>query len=171
MIDLDDLASAVGLPEDAAQILAYRAVIGLQRRHSPGVHLEIDVQDRRSREQLAWRQRERSAALYQDMNRVTEEGAEAIALAVACTRGGWRVERRLQSRLAEGADWLLGSVVSGAKLVLEVSGTDEGDIAALLARKLTQARGSPFAATAQPGACVVSFLEPSATVWIDESAR
>ena len=126
-IDLDVPASAVGMPEEAADILGYRAVVALQRRHSPGVHLAVMVENERSFEQLQWRQRDRSAALYQDMNRVTEEGAEAIALALACSRGGWRVQRRLQSRMAEGADWLLRDATTGATLLLEVAGTDEGE--------------------------------------------
>jgi hypothetical protein len=39
----------------------------------------------------------------EDFNRTTEEGAEALALALAGRRCGWTVKRRLQARLSEGA--------------------------------------------------------------------
>ena len=102
---------------------------------------------------------------------MTEEGAEAIALALASSRCAWGVERRLQSRLAEGADWLLVNASDGSRIVLEVGGTDEQDPARLLARKIEQARRSPFSSRGTPAACVVRFLEPSAILWSDDGPR
>lgn len=171
MIDLDALADAVGLPAEAAGVLAYGAAIALQRRHQPGARLAAIVQGRDVSRQLHWRERDRTASLYQDINRVTEEGAEAIALALTCSHGPWRVKRRLQSRLADGADWLLADQTTGSRMVLEVGGTDEQELVPLLARKLDQAKRSPFSARSTPAACVVRFLEPSAILWSDDGPR
>ena len=171
MIDLEALADAAGLPEDAAAPLAHRAAVALERRHRPGVRLTGALRGAALDEELQWRPRSAEAAAYEDVNRVTEEGAEAIALSLACSRCSWRVERRLQSRLAEGADWLMRDVTTGASVVLEVGGTDVQDRAALLGRKIEQARRSPFAAYATPAACVVRFLEPSVELWTDDGPR
>jgi hypothetical protein len=99
---------------------------------------------------------------------VTEEGAEAIGLAVATSRGIWRVRRRLQARLAEGADWLMVDASTGATIVLEIGGTDEEALASILARKIRQARCSPFSERGTPAACVVRFLEPSVALVVDD---
>ena len=171
MIDLDALASALDLPEDTVAPLAHRAAVALERRHRPGVHLTGTVEGLTIDEQVRWRARTPGAAVYEDLNRVTEEGAEAIALALALLHRGWRVERRLQSRLAEGADWLLVDASSGSEIVLEVSGTDEQDLTVLFGRKLDQARRSPFAGVGTPAACVVRFLEPSAKLASDDGPR
>lgn len=100
-----------------------------------------------------------------------EEGAEAIALSLARSHRAWRIERRLQSRLSEGADWLMVDGSTGSDVVLEIAGTDEQDLAEVFARKIEQSRRSPFAAFATPAACVVRFLEPSATLWSDDGSR
>lgn len=171
MIDLDGLAVAVGLPSEAGSVLGYRAVVALQRRHRPGVRLKGEVPGKQLDEELRWKEREAEASSYEDMNRVTEEGAEAIALALACSSGALVVERRLQSRLAEGADWLLRDPQTGSKVVLEVGGTDEQNLTALLERKVAQARRSPFSARSTPAACVVRFLEPRAILWRDHGDR
>jgi hypothetical protein len=82
-----------------------------------------------------------------------------------------QVERRLQSRRAEGADWLLLDRSTGSKVVLKVGGTDEQDLNALLARKIEQAKRSPFSSRGTPAACVVRFLEPRAILWSDDGPR
>jgi hypothetical protein len=168
MINLDALPTELGLPVESASVLAHRAAIALERRHEPGVHLVGMVQGRTLDEELRWRMRNPAAAVHEDINRVTEEGAEAIALALAYSRCSWRVERRLQSRLAEGADWLLVDPSTGSRMVLEVGGTDEQDLAKLLARKIEQVKRSPFSSRGTPAACVVRFLEPSAIMWSDD---
>jgi hypothetical protein len=141
------------------------------RRHRPGVRLTGQTPEGNIDEELRWRERAAEVAAHEDINRVTEEGAEAIALFLACSNGSLKVERRLQSRLAEGADWLLRDRSTGRRVVLEVGGTDEQDLAALLERKIAQARRSPFSSRGTPAACVVRFLEPRAILWSDHGAR
>jgi hypothetical protein len=82
-----------------------------------------------------------------------------------------QVERRLQSRRAEGADWLLLDRSTGSKVVLKVGGTDEQDLNALLARKIEQAKRSPFSSRGTPAACVVRLFEPRAVLWNDDGPR
>jgi hypothetical protein len=171
MIDLESLAVSLGVPEDTATPLVHRAGLALERRHRPGVHLTGTIRNAGVDEELRWRLRTPGAAGYEDINRVTEEGAEAIGLALACSTCAWRVERRLQARLAEGADWLMTNAATGATMVLEIGGTDEQDIGALLARKIEQARRSPFAERGTPAACVIRFLEPSVRMHVDDGPR
>jgi hypothetical protein len=168
MIDLEALSDVLGLPEDCVTPLAHRAAVALERRHHPGVHLAAIVRDTAIEEEIRWRPRTPSAAAYEDINRVTEEGAEGIGLALACSKSNWRIERRLQARLAEGADWLMLDPSTGSTVVLEIGGTDEQDLEALLARKIEQAWRSPFSERGTPAACVVRFLEPSARLWVDD---
>ena len=69
-----------------------------------------------------------------DEHRVTEDGAEAVALSYVHALGGWRVKRRLQR--GEHADWLL--MASDQYLALEVSGTVAGDVNGRLLDKTLQ---------------------------------
>lgn len=168
MIDLDALAAVLELPQETVTPLAHRAAVALERRHRSGVHLTGSVQAEAIDDEVRWLARSPGVAAYEDLNRVTEEGAEGIALAVARLHRGWRVERRLQSRLAEGADWLMVDISDNSEVLLEVGGTDEQDLESLFARKLDQARRSPFADVSTPAACVVRFLEPSAKLGHDD---
>jgi hypothetical protein len=168
MIDLEALTDLLGLPEDCVTPLGHRAAVALERRHRPGVHLIGVVQDAAIDEEIHWRPRTPGAAAYENINRVTEEGAEAIGLALACSKSAWRIKRRLQARLAEGADWLMIDASTGSTVVFEIGGTDEQDLEALLAQKLEQARHSPFSERGTPAACVVRFLEPSAKLRVDD---
>ena len=119
-------------------------------------------------EVIRWKRLGLRVAPTQDDIRVTEEGAVALALALCARHCGWRVVRILQSRLGEGADWLMADG-SKRRVVLEVGGTDEGNVAALLTRKLEQARNSRFARRgARPAACVVRFVEPRALLESDD---
>lgn len=171
MIDLETIAANVGLPQESMSALLLRAAVALERRHSPGVHLTGRVDQQAFDEELQWRALTPQLREYEDANRVTEEGAEAIALALCGSKSSWRVIRRMQSRKAEGADWLLLDPSSGTKVVLEVGGTDEGDLDSLLQRKIKQAKASPFAAKSRPAACVVRFVEPSALMWSNDEPR
>jgi hypothetical protein len=171
MIDLEVLPDVLGLPADCVTPLAHRTAVALERRHRPGVHLTGNVQETAIDEEIHWRPRTPGAATYEDINRVTEEGAEALALALACSKAAWRIERRLQARLAEGADWLLIDPATGSTVVLEIGGTDERDLDALLALKIEQARRSPFSERGMPAACVVRFLEPSVELWVDNGSQ
>jgi hypothetical protein len=130
MIDLEALSNVLGLPENSVAPLAHRAAVALERRHRPGVHLTGTLRDAAIDEEIRWHLRTPDTAAYEDINRVTEEGAEAISLALACSKGSWRIERRLQARLAEGADWLMSDPATGSTIVLEIGGTDEQDLGA-----------------------------------------
>ena len=164
MIDLDDLAGLCpGLPPESARSLTFRAVIALQRRHLPGVELLGNVRGEALREPLMWRKLPATIARMEDLNRVTEEGAEALALALVGRRGGWRAKRRLQSRRSEGADWLM--VDGDAKIILEVGGTDDGDLEALYRRKIKQAEEAAWPKGILRAACVVRFVEPQVLFW------
>ncbi|MBK9264458.1 MAG: hypothetical protein IPM54_32240 [Polyangiaceae bacterium] len=121
------------------------------------------------REALKWKEIPLQLAQMEDFNRVTEEGAEALALALTGRRGGWKVKRRLQSRLSEGADWLIGS--GGQNVIVEVGGTDEGDLEMLYKRKVTQAQGASWPKGTARAACVVRFVEPKALFWSSDGTE
>jgi len=171
VIDLVDLEGLCpGLPEESAGPLVLRACVALERRHSPGVVLDATIHQASLREEIRWTRLPARVASTQDILRVTEEGAVAIALALSARHCRWRVIRALQSRLGEGADWLM---VDGAnqRIVLEVSGTDEGHLGPLLSMKMEQARNSIFARRCRPAACVVRFVEPRALLQSDHEPR
>jgi hypothetical protein len=170
VIDLDDVAGLCpGLRAESAEPLAFRAVIALQRRHHPDVELSGTMRGKDLREALKWKERPAQLAQMEDFNRVTEEGAEALALALSGRRCGWRVKRRLQSRLSEGADWLM---VSGTgNVIIEVSGTDAGDLEVLYRRKVSQAQGASWPNGTARAACVVRFVEPKVLFWSSNGTR
>ena len=127
------------LPGDLAVMMAVRAALGLQRNgHSPGVNLQMAVQSTASACALLWAIAGPSAAKQHDYNRVTEDGAEAIALAVAHKTSAWRVVRRMQRE--EYADWLLEHQAGGTRklVAFEVSGVDKGSIVSRMKEKLAQ---------------------------------
>lgn len=171
MIDLDDLAGLCpGLPKESAGPLTLRACVALERRHRPGILLNTTMEGKHEREELRWRKLPARVAPTQDDLRVTEEGAVAIALALSARHYRWRVVRCLQSRLAEGADWLLADP-SNRRIVLEVGGTDEGNLERLLTAKKNQARSSILSRRSKAAACVVRFVEPRALLWSDDDPR
>jgi len=171
VIDLDDLEGLCpGLPKESAGPLALRARVALERRHSPGVTLDATVHSAPEREELRWSKLPARIASTQDNLRVTEEGAVAIALALSARHCRWRVVRCLQSRLGEGADWLMIDALK-RHVVLEVGGTDEGSLGALLSVKMEQARNSIFSRRSRPAACVVRFVEPRALLQSDHEPR
>lgn len=171
MIDLDDAPNlCTGMLGDTASPLCFRAIVALQRRHEPGVVLEASVQGNIIQEELRWRTRLAGLDQAEDFNRVTEEGAEALGLALASRHRSWTLVRRLQSRMSEGADWLMRDR-SNKLVALEVSGTDEGNLTGLLSTKLRQAQSSPWARKGKAAACVVRFLEPKAILQDDVEPR
>jgi len=91
-----------------------------------------------------------------DHNRITEDGAEAVALALAHRHRAWRIVRRMQRR--ERADWLLEDA-RGNEIALEVSGVDRGNISGRLFEKLKQVAKN--ADIDQRWASVVGFEEPA----------
>jgi hypothetical protein len=171
VIDLDDLEGLCpGLPKESAGPLALRARVALERRHSSGVVLDVTIHGASEREEVRWSKLPAAVAATQDDLRVTEEGAVAIALALSARHCQWRVVRCLQARLGEGADWLM---IDPAKqrVVLEVGGTDEGSLGALLSMKTKQARSSVLSRHGRAAACVVRFAEPRALLQSDHEPR
>jgi hypothetical protein len=89
-----------------------------------------------------------------DEHRITEDGAEAVALAYAHSVGRWLVKRRI--RRGEYADWLLQ--IEGRSLALEVSGTTTDDVRGRLQEKKSQVARCTLPATRM--AVVVGFRRP-----------
>jgi hypothetical protein len=140
-----------------------RAALGLQRnKHSPGVNLQMAVQGTVSGCVLLWAAADLGAAKQHDYSRVTEDGAEAIALAVAHKTSAWRVVRRMQRE--EHADWLLEHQADGVRrlVAFEVSGVDKGSIVDRMKGKLAQVAKSRD--VDQRCAGVVGFEQPEAVL-------
>ncbi len=94
-----------------------------------------------------------------DTIRVTEDGAEGVALAFVHERSRWTVDRRVQR---DGyADWLLSSPSQQQMaLVLEVSGTEVGSAQSRLHEKLAQVAKGAKQDRRIRAAVVVGFDEP-----------
>jgi hypothetical protein len=105
---------------------AFRAAIGLARHgHRSGVMLNITMDDQDRDAQLLWAPNQIGVAHLVDYHRVTEDAAEAIALALVSVARGWVVRRRLQR--GEFADWLLQDE-DNSPIAMEISGVDKIDI-------------------------------------------
>jgi hypothetical protein len=152
------------LPEDLVLLMTIRAALGLQRNgHGSPVAISLDLEPVAASGMLGWPGTELANLDQHDHNRVTEDGAEAVALALAHRDRGWRVVRRMQRE--EHADWLLeqqrGDEVRQI-VALEVSGVDRGNIAARLADKLAQVALAED--VDQRWAGVLGFEEPAAAL-------
>ena len=97
-----------------------------------------------------------------DDNRITEDAAEAVVLAIASKLRQWRVVRRMQRE--EFADWLLEDTTHGRRhiVALEVSGVDRGSIKTRLSGKLKQVSQSVDVDERWAG--VAGFEEPAAAL-------
>lgn len=148
------------MPLATAGAFEHRAAIALQRRqHEPGASLAVTIEAEMSSANLQW-QLVPSADQHQlDRHRVTEDGAEGVALALVHVARGWVGLRRLQR--GESADWLLHDR-QDRRIALEVSGLDGSLDLQRLNEKLGQVRGSTSAEI--KFACVVAFLSPAATL-------
>ncbi len=137
-IDLSRLAEMhPNLGRDVASVMTLRASLGLARnKHSSGVELQTDIEQEKSIATIVWPTADLESAQQHDAKRITEDGAEAIALAVAFETQDWCVDRRLQQ--GEHADFLLKNQRTGAKIAFEVSGVDRGGIQKRLREKLAQ---------------------------------
>lgn len=127
------------LPGDLAAIMVVRAALGLQRnKHADGVNLHMAIENAVSGCALKWPAADLAHAKQHDHNQITEDGAEAIALAVAHKSKTWRVVRRMQRE--ERADWLLEHESDGKRklVAFEVSGVDRGSIVVRMREKLAQ---------------------------------
>jgi hypothetical protein len=120
-----------GHPTDYARL----GGLALQRSgHEPPVRTEIDHDGSPSVANVEWSTQDLALLKVMDANRITEDGAEALALTYANTSGGWVIERRM--RRGEHADWLLRK--PGRSLAVEISGTVDGDEHVRLRQKKTQ---------------------------------
>ena len=155
------------LPADLVLIMVERAALALERNtHLPGVQCALSVERALRGCLLSWPRADMSKLDQHDFNRITEDGAEALALALAHRHGTWRVVRRMQRE--EHADWLLVDAQDGGRqlIALEVSGVDNGSIAPRLAEKLAQVAKSTD--VDQRWAGVVGFEEPAAALHFTE---
>lgn len=137
--------------------ISLKAALALGRSaHASGCALRLAADGTESHCDLHWRERAPEAGLCLDQNRVTEDGADAVALAVVSERHGWAVRRRGQR--GEYADWIMRAP-DGGPVFLEVSGaaTEDGR---RLEEKRNQVSRNPW-----PGvkaALVVEFGPPRA---------
>jgi hypothetical protein len=158
------------LPEDLVLVMTARAALGLQRNgHVSPVDTSLEIERVARRGLLGWLGSDLNDLEQHDFDRVTEDGAEAVVLALAHQACGWRVVRRMQRE--EHADWLLEQLGEGPRQVvaLEVSGVNRGSIAARLTEKLLQVARSDD--VDQRWAGVVGFEEPAATLRSAEVVR
>jgi hypothetical protein len=151
-------------------LLVDRAALGLQRNgHRSPVEISLDLKPAAMRGRLAWPGMDMRKLDQHDHHRITEDGAEAVVLALAHRHRGWRVVRRMQRE--EQADWLLEETAQGSRqmVALEVSGVDRGRINARLAEKLVQV--SRCEDVDQRWAGVAGFEEPAAALRSVEASR
>ena len=160
-VDLDELQRMhPRLPKSTVAEYAHRAALGLGRhQHQPGVGMPSALDNRLHETTVHWSPSESSDAEQLDRHRVTEDAAEAIALALVHVARGWVVRRRLQR--GEFADWLLEDSHS-TLVALEISGTDEADGTRRLLEKMEQVRKSNVANSR--AACVVVLAVPRTTL-------
>lgn len=148
------------LPTTLVQDLAVRAAVALQRRnHEPGCRLWAELPDSAASGFIAldWETVPAATTDQLDSRRVTEDGAEAVALALVSISHEWVVRRRLQQ--GEYADWLLRDA-AGTLVALEISGVDGRRDAGRVQAKLREVAKST--AASGRSACVVAFELPAA---------
>src|SRR6266849_1044884 len=113
----------VKLPADVALVMIGRAALALERNgHASGVSVSLDLEPEAMSGILSWPEADLTRIDQHDRKRITEDGAEAVALVLAHRHRSWRVVRRMQQ--GEHADWLLEDSATGRRQVvaLEVSG-------------------------------------------------
>jgi hypothetical protein len=158
------------LPEDIALIMTDRAGFGLQRNgHSSPVAIHLDLERVAARGLLVWPVCDLASLDQHDSQRVTEDGAEAVVLALVHRDRGWRIVRRMQRE--EHADWLLEQTDETGRQViaLEVSGVGRGSIMTRMTEKLVQVAKSDD--VDQRWAGIMGFEEPSAALRSTKAAR
>jgi hypothetical protein len=128
----------------------------LQRAgHVSPTDAEIEHDGALKTAEIEWTMEDIALMNVLDKHRVTEDGAEAVALAYVNSVAGWKVKRRLQR--GEGADWLLRN--ESGWLALEVSGTIVGNPRARLEEKKKQVSRCSLAVDRL--AVVVAFDKPA----------
>lgn|GEM_PF-1470605 len=152
-----------GLPPELASVMVERAALAFQRSgHSPGVGVAWDCDRAPYEGTFSWPDADMGSVDQHDQNRITEDGAEAVALVLAHRHHEWRVLRRMQRE--EHADWLL-EYHSGDRrelVALEVSGIARRSIWERLSEKLL--RVSKTTDVDQRWAGVVGFERPTAAL-------
>ena len=144
-----------------AELYQRRGALALTRsQHAPGVSADVVNGAETFGATLRWTAipSPKQALDVVDEIRLTEDGAEAVALAFVHARSGWQAKRRVQR---EGfADWLLqGASNRKLALALEVSGTASDDAEKRLRKKLAQVSRHAEKNNVR-AALVVSFAEP-----------
>ncbi len=130
--------------------------LAMQRSgHFSPVSAAVDHDGAWSNCDVEWTPQDLGVLSLLDSNRVTEDGAETVALAYVHALGTWSVKRRLQR--GDSADWLLEK--DGKLLALEVSGTAGGDANARLSEKKQQVARCSL--PVELLAVVVAFERPS----------
>ena len=141
-----------GHPTDYAKYGA----LALQRRgHSSPVQANVEHDGQKAATQIEWPRQDMAMLGVIDSQRVTEDGAEAVALAYVNLKASWVVKRRLQR--GESADWLLNN--STGWLAIEVSGTITDNPQGRLAEKKRQV--ALCSLPAERLAVVVAFNSPT----------
>ncbi len=164
-IDLDDLPRACSPALSEKRVAAYveAASLALDVHHTSPVTTTLDRVEGRELVQVVWSSTPDARASY-DLREIAEDGATAVALAIA-TRQGLRVLKRLEQ--GTGADFLFLLASPGAddedSVRLEVSGILSGsnpsDHRKVINRKLQQlGRGGDSSCIA----IVVAFEPPTA---------
>ncbi|MGH9279931.1 MAG: hypothetical protein ACRD12_17760 [Acidimicrobiales bacterium] len=150
------------LPASTAAEYTNRAAVALQRQqHEPVCNLFVTFHDGSVgfTVELDWPAASSTTARQLDRHRVTEDGAEAVALGFVHEHRRWVVLRRLQR--GEFADWLMED--TGRRLVaLEVSGIDGQPDPGRVAEKVQQVANAIV--TEHGCACVVAFGPPATSV-------
>jgi hypothetical protein len=150
------------LPDATSAAYCHRAALAFGRcGHEPprlGVDLTFEGELRKA--DIDWDQAPHSDTETLDRNRITEDGAEAVALIWVAVDRRWIAVRKLQR--GEFADWLLRD---GDDLVaLEISGIDGLPESGRLNKKRRQAARCATPGTCARYACVVAFGPPTAVL-------
>jgi hypothetical protein len=135
----------------------HKVAVALSRHgHSPGASLDIRLDGLQQNGTLRWI----DGVIHidsVDFHRVTEDAAEAIALASVFVAKGWVVRRRAQRE--EYADWLLWDHANHSA-ALEVSGVNKVDLLQRRLREKTKQVRRHRNQLAIKAACVVELSVP-----------
>jgi len=151
------------LPVEVALVMVERAGLALQRNgHASGLDFSWIWEYETLNGVLSWPDADMGSIDQHDYNRITEDGAEAVALVLSHNHQGWQVIRRMQRE--EYADWLLEHRGEEQRqlIAFEVSGVDRGSIGGRVTEKLAQVANSTD--VDQQWAGVVGFEQPTATL-------
>lgn len=160
--DLEELRIAhPQLPQALAASMSLHVALALQRRdHASPCAITMHTGSDRHRASLHWRMRDPAAAQQIEPKRITEVGAEAVALALVSLALDWEVDRRAFD--GSGADWVVTERSTGRVIYLEVGGTDVGSVEEVLSKKIRQVEGGVGEMGFDVAACAVRFREPIA---------